>query len=307
MAAPSAPPASLAAGWTNRRRNGPSRKILSFATQLRATPAAKSDLRALLGLAPDRDTLLYVGRLLDDKNVLELLDVFGAVKKQRAVQLAICYHFTEEKYQRKCRERAESIGDIKFIYKPDGETLIQCYNAADLLVSTAVSIFETFGRAPVEAMACGTPPVVAEYDGFRETITPSTGFLVPPIKNGLKKSPDIHRFAETILAALANPRDREKKSAAGVQHAQNFEEGASIRGMLTRLERFTVRRKEERAPCREYLSLEGYPPEITDLWSPLEGEPLSKLVTEFLSTWKVPIQPSDATVGNFFEYWFEHY
>lgn len=54
------------------------------------------------------------------------------------------------------------------------------YSASDVFTSPTDSIQETFGLTPLEAMACGVPQVVADWNGYKETIVHGkTGFKVP--------------------------------------------------------------------------------------------------------------------------------
>jgi len=56
----------------------------------------------------------------------------------------------------------------------------QLLGAADIFVAPCDSIQESFGLTPVEAMSCGLPQVVADWDGYRDTVLHGeTGFLVP--------------------------------------------------------------------------------------------------------------------------------
>ena len=56
----------------------------------------------------------------------------------------------------------------------------ELYAAADVFVSPIDNVQETFGLTPVEAMACGVPQVVSDWNGYRHTVThEETGFLVP--------------------------------------------------------------------------------------------------------------------------------
>lgn len=53
------------------------------------------------------------------------------------------------------------------------------FSAADVFVSPTDSIQETFGLTVLEAMACGVPQVVSDWDGYKETVVHGkTGFKV---------------------------------------------------------------------------------------------------------------------------------
>jgi len=54
--------------------------------------------------------------------------------------------------------------------------------AADLFCSLSDNIQETFGIAPIEAMAAGLPVVVSDWDGYRETVRDGVeGFRIPTL------------------------------------------------------------------------------------------------------------------------------
>ena len=50
--------------------------------------------------------------------------------------------------------------------------------AADVFVSPTDNVQETFGITVIEAMAAGLPPVVADFDGYRESVTEEVGVRV---------------------------------------------------------------------------------------------------------------------------------
>jgi glycosyltransferase involved in cell wall biosynthesis len=270
-------------------------------------PATRTDLRALLDLPSDHEVLLYTGRLAADKHVLELMDIFSRVKSFRRATLVICYNFWEQHYLDRCEARAQELGDVRLICRPSLKTLVEYYNAADLFVSAAVSVHETFGRSPVEAMACGTPPVVSQYNGFRETVTPETGFLVAPITNGGRKRPDVDGFVETILTALGDRSALKEKEEAGVRRTERFEIGATLKALSESLTTVPVPPSNTAAPLPDRLSFQGYPPELCDLWPGLEGEPLGRLIADLFATGGLPVQPTRAATAAFYTSWFEEF
>jgi glycosyltransferase involved in cell wall biosynthesis len=267
----------------------------------------RAELRAALGLPADHDVLLYTGRVDRDKHLLELFEVLAAIRAERPVELVVCFHFRGEPYLARCRERAAAIGHIRFVEWPDPETLVRYYNAADLFISAGVSVCETFGRSPVEAMACGTPSVVSAYNGFRDTITPSTGFLVPTVRKngkGWPQRPDVGRLAATVLEALADREGLREKSRAGLNRARRWDRPAILDHVLKLLARHPG---SGDAPHRECLSLAGYPPAAAALWGYLEGRPLASLVADFAATGELPGELSKDAVVAFYESWFADY
>jgi len=269
----------------------------------RPLPEDKREIRASLGLPPGQDILLYTGRAADDKNLIELLEIFESVRRFRTAELVICYHFCREGYLEECRQRAGAIGGVRFIERPPVETLVRFYNAADLFVSAAVSPYETFGRSPVEAMACGVPPVVSEYNGFRETVTSETGYLVPTLGGRPGKRPDISGFAQSILAALADRRTLEERGRNGTRHAQRFEIARTLQALLEHLEPGLP---PAWTPAAE-LSTHDCPVEIQRLFPSIEGMPLDQLVREFISMGRPPKLPSREASENFSCLWFSSF
>jgi len=58
----------------------------------------------------------------------------------------------------------------------------QAWQAADVFISLSDNIQETFGLTPVEAMAAGLPVIVADWNGYKETVRDGIdGFRIPTI------------------------------------------------------------------------------------------------------------------------------
>lgn len=62
------------------------------------------------------------------------------------------------------------------------ENRLTAWAAADIFCSLSDNIQETFGITPIEAMAAGLPVVVADWDGYRDTVRDGIdGFRVPTL------------------------------------------------------------------------------------------------------------------------------
>jgi len=274
----------------------------------RRLPESRRKIRESLGVPTAREVILYVGRMEEDKNVLELLTAFAAIRPERDVELVICHRFGRDEYLSLCRRRAQDIGRVRFVHDPERARLIRWYNAADLFATAAVSLFETFGRAPVEAMACGTPAVTPAYDGFRETVISDAGFQVPTVQQGIRKWPDVEGLATTLAAALADRPGLREKRRAGIERAADFDEEATGRALRERIESL-VAEAPSPASGPERFSLDGLSPAVAELWGPFEGEPLHELLGGFLASGRPPFSqpPPRAAVHDFYRGWFEHY
>ena len=76
-------------------------------------------------------------------------------------------------------ERFASGLPTTFIDSPSDSERGEALAGADIFASFADSIQETFGLAPVEAMAAGLPVVVTDWNGYRDTVRDGVeGFLV---------------------------------------------------------------------------------------------------------------------------------
>lgn len=69
---------------------------------------------------------------------------------------------------------------VRMIDGRDGWVRRAIWSGADIFTLAVDNVQETFGLAPVEAMAAGLPVVVPDWDGLRDTVVQGqTGFLIP--------------------------------------------------------------------------------------------------------------------------------
>ena len=140
--------------------------------------ADAGQVRDILGIPPGR-VLLFSGRLEADKDVYTFLRL--GLKAQLLfpdLQLVIASHVVDPAYFAKARQALRGSHCVHFVFNPAPEHLADLYNIADAFCTASTSHFETFGRAPAEALACGTPAIAPAYDGFAEVLDQPGGYLV---------------------------------------------------------------------------------------------------------------------------------
>ena len=69
--------------------------------------------------------------------------------------------------------------NLRFLTDFPEERKADLLAAADVFVSPTDNVQETFGITVIEAMAAGLPPIVADFDGYRESVTNQVGLRVP--------------------------------------------------------------------------------------------------------------------------------
>jgi D-inositol-3-phosphate glycosyltransferase len=153
----------------------------------RFRPRDKTEMRRAIGLPEHAFLITWVGRFsLNDKaDLVPLVIVFARLVKAnpaRKLRLVLAGAGTPLT-ARILRRHAETLGVAEWVHfidplSPDQRHLVHA--AADVFVSPADNVQETFGLTPLEAMASGVPQVVADWDGYRDTVLHGeTGFLVP--------------------------------------------------------------------------------------------------------------------------------
>lgn len=157
--------------------------------------------------------LLFVGRLEPKKNLERLLEAF---RQLRTEGLPHCLVLSGDSSRcpaslRRDLERAAAAGDVVLTGFVCDEDLPALYSLADLFVFP--SLTEGFGLPPLEAMACGTPVLVADVPPFTETVADVAIRVDPRDPNAL---------AEGIRRGLAEEGLRKRLAQAGPARAACF-------------------------------------------------------------------------------------
>jgi alpha-1,6-mannosyltransferase len=133
-----------------------------------ARRARRRDVRAAYGL-PEGQLAVFVGRFAVEKELDLLLDGWREVHRKTGAQLALV---GDGPMRRRLVARADGAPWVRFLpYETDRDRLADLLAAADLFV--APSSVETFGLAPLEALASGTPVLSADRGGISEQVATS--------------------------------------------------------------------------------------------------------------------------------------
>jgi glycosyltransferase involved in cell wall biosynthesis len=166
------------------------------------------------GIAEDRPTLLFVGRVAHEKNIEFLL---------HAVKLAVATHpdllfviAGEGPALDSLKRLGEKLGlapHLLFVGYLDRATeLLDCYRAADAFIFASRT--ETQGLVLLEAMALGVPVISTAVMGTRDVVGPKRGALVP--------EDDVADFASNIVALMADPALRARLAADGQAYVKEW-------------------------------------------------------------------------------------
>lgn len=134
-----------------------------------------------LGLPESRVLAVAARRLVPRMGLDVLIEAWAdVVKSQPLAHLVVIGEGPERK---KLEDRAAHLGmesNVWFLGRVDEETLVTCYQAADISVVPSKAL-EGFGLVVLESLACGTPVVASNVDGLSEALGPfSPTLLVPP-------------------------------------------------------------------------------------------------------------------------------
>lgn len=153
-------------------------------------------------IAPNRPTLLYVGRVAHEKNIDFLLQMLTEVRQSiPEVLLIIAGEGPAQPKLARLTQRLGLENSVLFIgYLSRDEALLDCYRAADAFVFASRT--ETQGLVLLEAMALGVPVVSTAILGTADILKPGCGALIA--------QDDLEDFSEQVVEILNDSQLRER-------------------------------------------------------------------------------------------------
>lgn len=195
------------------------------------SPGEQAAARAALGLRPDAQVLLFVGRIQPLKAPDVLLRAVAQMvesdpARRRDLVVAVCGGPSGSgmDHPSALADLASALGIadiVRFEPPNDRARLAQWYRAADATVVPSYS--ESFGLVAIESQACGTPVVAASVGGLRTAVADGrSGLLVPGHDPG-----EWARALERMTT-----RERDHLAAGARSHAEGFSWDATAQGLI---------------------------------------------------------------------------
>lgn len=167
--------------------------------------------RQKYGISSETICLLNVGSNHPRKNLSTILKVVETLQ-QRGLSihlLKVGADFTDEQ---KAFIKTQGLENyVSYLGKPEKSTLVQIYNAADILI--APSLHEGFGITLIEAMSCGIPVITSKVSAMPEVVG-DAGVLVDPT--------DYQAIADAVCHLQNNPVYYQELVKKGLVRAKSF-------------------------------------------------------------------------------------
>ena len=197
----------------------------------RFRPLDRLDARERLGISPDEESLLYVGRLDAIKGADVLVEAFGLLAERPRVRLRIVGGEVDADYAAGLRALAEEVGiagRVTWVGLAPNDELPWHYAAADMLIVPSHS--ESFSIVAAEAMACGTPVVASNVPG-------PASFIEDGVSGRLVTPGDAPALAAAITELLDDGELRGRLAEGALEAARGLTWAASADAVLGLYER----------------------------------------------------------------------
>ena len=140
-------------------------------------PAPRAATRAALGVADDTELVVYVGRLVAEKGLRELVQSTRALAPKRPRLQVVLVGEGPLRGELDAACSAEPALPVQCVGAQPPTAVAAWMAAADVL--TLPSYSEGHPNVLVEALACGTPVVATDVGGIPEVVDDDCGVLVP--------------------------------------------------------------------------------------------------------------------------------
>ena len=174
--------------------------------------------------------ILYAGTIRVHKNIPRLVEAFAVLRHDleehplyRNLRLVIIGdELSKNPAVRRAVAQSRIEPAVRFLGFVPFETLRVFYSAAELFAFP--SLYEGFGLAPLEAMACGTPVVASDLPSLVEAVGDAAELVSPD---------NVFDIERGLREVLLRPDRRASLVAAGCAHAKRFQWESTARQVLS--------------------------------------------------------------------------
>lgn len=197
------------------------------------------DFRPLVRVSKKEEypTLVYVGRLKRSKRIHHILKAFKIIKRGKPTA-RLWLIGNGDSYKKKLEKLIRRMGlrDVIFWGFQQEKEKLSLIGRAHLIVMTSVK--EGWGLVITEANAVGTPAVIYNVDGLRDSTQDQVTGLVCPVDNPSS-------LAKTILKLLNDEQLRKKLSENALNYSRQFSWEKSAEESLKIIERVAKNRRKK--------------------------------------------------------------
>lgn len=176
----------------------------------KAIEEKKKEVKSKLEL-PD-EYLLFVGALVEHKNIINIIDSLSILPEEYKKPLVIVGKGKEYKEEIRKRVKIKGLSEkVKFIDYVENEDMPSLYQMSELLIWP--SLYEGFGIPIIESLFSGVPVLTSNLGVFREAAGKG-GIYVNPVS--------IEEISDSIVKILSDDELYKKLQNEGYQYVQKF-------------------------------------------------------------------------------------
>lgn len=282
------------------------------------TQDQRKSLRSELEIDDDDVVFLTLSRLSANEK-FDPLPVYRALAVAqrhtgKRIHYILCGYFPTKSAEQIFRNSAKALMPNVTLHVVDGkeeQKRKRAFAAADAFLFLIDNIQETFGVAPIEAMAAGLPIIASDWDGLRDTVTDDVGFRIPtempasPLLSGeslrhqlqVDTYPhyaalvasvtviDVDRTAAAMVKLINDPDLRRKMGDAAVKRATSIYDWQHVIPQMQDFwgELTDIRLQNQQAENDRYVGTEiPFSPDVSKLFSSYPTQQRNLLDIAFL-------------------------
>ena len=170
-------------------------------------------LRTKYGIPRNDLIILYIGRLNPDKGIMDLIKAFNILKKNHKNLSLIFVGFEDGIKISEIKSNIEKKYKKNFYYFKYSSNPEHFMRLSDILCIP--SYREGFGQVIIEAAGCGTPSIVSNIYGLKDSIVNNkTGFFFKP--------KDIYDLNKKLKKLILDKNLRDKMSNESEKRVKNY-------------------------------------------------------------------------------------